>query len=134
MKHVPKEQRTAEFSCALAVYNPISGESYIAEGTQGLEVLEEVRESDHGFGYDPILYVPAAKKRYADMTLSEKNDMSHRGIALTKTKYYLHNHLGAKEVVCPVGILIKDGKVLMNRRNDPYNPENHNTWEFPGGE
>ena len=42
-----------------------------------------------GFGYDPIFYVPMANKTLADLTLIEKNKLSHRGRALKKLVSYL---------------------------------------------
>ncbi len=37
---------------------------------------------DGGFGYDPLFYVPAYKKTFAQLTADEKNAVSHRGIAM----------------------------------------------------
>jgi XTP/dITP diphosphohydrolase len=37
-----------------------------------------------GFGYDPVFYVPEARKTFAQMTLEEKNRYSHRGDALRR--------------------------------------------------
>lgn len=53
--------------------------------------------------------------------------------ALTKIKYYLQAYYGQKQVVVPFALIIKDGKVLMTKRNDPTRPDYHEKWEFPGG-
>ena len=53
--------------------------------------------------------------------------------ALTKIKYYLQAYYGPKQVVVPFALIIKDGKVLMTKRNDPTRPDYHEKWEFPGG-
>lgn len=37
---------------------------------------------DGGFGYDPLFYVPAYKKTFAQLTADEKNAVSHRGVAM----------------------------------------------------
>lgn len=46
-----------------------------------------------GFGYDPIFYVPEANKTLADLTLIEKNKISHRGRALKKFVSYLDKYI-----------------------------------------
>lgn len=38
-----------------------------------------------------------------------------------------------KQFIVPIGLVMKDGKVLLALRNDPDRPEFHRTWEFPGG-
>ena len=45
-----------------------------------------------GFGYDPIFYVPQADKTLGDLTLVEKNKVSHRGRALKKLVSYLEKY------------------------------------------
>ncbi len=67
------------------------------------------------------------------MSVIEKNGLSHRGRALIRIKHHLQNTYVAKHIVVPCGLIIKDGKLLMNRRNDPHRLEYHNKWEFPGG-
>lgn len=44
-------------------------------------ILEEERGSD-GFGYDPLFYVPTKGKTFAELTHDEKNEISHRGLAM----------------------------------------------------
>ena len=45
-----------------------------------------------GFEYDPIFYVPEADKTLADLTLIEKNKLSHRGKAIRKLVSYLKKY------------------------------------------
>lgn len=47
------------------------------------EILEK-RTGHSGFGYDPLFFVPDAKKSFAEMTPDEKNQNSHRGRAVEK--------------------------------------------------
>jgi XTP/dITP diphosphohydrolase len=49
---------------------------------------EIVREpaGENGFGYDPVFYYPPLKKTFAQMTMEEKNNVSHRGKAMTELK------------------------------------------------
>lgn len=72
--------RSAQFICALALANP-QGE--IVLETEGLcpgEILTEPRGMG-GFGYDPIFYVPALGKSFAEMLPQQKVAISHRGVA-----------------------------------------------------
>lgn len=79
-----EEERTARFVCAIACAFP-SGEcitttatieGYIAHGIAG----------EHGFGYDPIFYVPEYNCTAAELSPEIKNEISHRGKALKLMK------------------------------------------------
>ncbi len=75
-----KNDRSAQFVCAIAVANP-KGEIVIQEeGIARGEILRDRRGSG-GFGYDPIFYVPKVAKSYAEMTPEMKHRFSHRGLA-----------------------------------------------------
>ncbi len=50
-------------------------------------------QGDNGFGYDPVFFVPSMRKTFAQMTLEEKNSISHRGRALEKFKGELEGYL-----------------------------------------
>ena len=54
------------------------------EGRIGYEIAGE-----HGFGYDPIVYVPELGKTTAEISAEEKNKISHRGKALRAMKAIL---------------------------------------------
>lgn len=43
----------------------------------------------HGFGYDPIFFVPDKKRTMAELTDEEKSEISHRGNAIQLLKAYL---------------------------------------------
>jgi XTP/dITP diphosphohydrolase len=135
LKDVPASDRSACFKSAIAVYNPSTKNMFISLGeTDGMISEEALVEKDClSYGYNPIFFVLDAKKTYAQMRLPEKNAHSHRGKALVKAKYYLANQFNTKQFVAPLGIIIKDGNILINKRNDPHNPEFHGKWEFPGG-
>lgn len=80
LKHVPQALRTARFRCALAWIDE-SGEWVMAEGRCEGRILEAARGAG-GFGYDPLFYLPQLGKTLAEITLAEKNIVSHRGKAL----------------------------------------------------
>ena len=52
-------------------------------------VIAESMMGVNGFGYDPVFFYPPLQKTYAQMTLEEKNRVSHRGRALAKFKDWL---------------------------------------------
>lgn len=72
-------QRKARFRTVIAVAGP-SGE-WIVEGECAGEILSE-RRGDGGFGYDPVFLPEGYGRSFAEMTLDEKNEVSHRGRAL----------------------------------------------------
>lgn len=84
---VPQEQRTARFVCAIAcatadgiiVTKRATIEGRIAQETAG----------ENGFGYDPIFYVPEYQCTTAELTMEQKNQISHRAKALIKIKPFL---------------------------------------------
>lgn len=78
MKDIPKEKRSARFRCVVVLVD--GSEDKWAEGTCEGMILSECR-GDKGFGYDPLFYVPEAKKTFAEMSRDEKNRISHRGKA-----------------------------------------------------
>ncbi|MDE5777800.1 MAG: XTP/dITP diphosphatase [Lachnospiraceae bacterium] len=81
---VPDEQRTARFVCAIAAAFP-DGRVITKRGTiEGIIGYEE--RGENGFGYDPIFFLPEYGKTTAELSPEEKNEISHRGRALTLIK------------------------------------------------
>ena len=77
---VPKEKRTARFRCVIAIdWN--DGNIETVEGVCEGFITEDV-QGTQGFGYDPVFYYPQKNKRFSEMTIEEKNMVSHRGLAL----------------------------------------------------
>lgn len=82
LEAVKKEDRTARFVCALAVYFP-DGTIKTVRGTcEGL--IAEQPAGEHGFGYDPLFYLPQLDKMMAELKKEEKNELSHRANALKR--------------------------------------------------
>lgn len=79
---VPDGERTARFRCVLAVAAP-GEETQTFSGSCEGEILR-LRRGDHGFGYDPIFYVPSQERAMAELEPEEKAAISHRGQALNK--------------------------------------------------
>ncbi|AZK48334.1 XTP/dITP diphosphatase [Paenibacillus lentus] len=72
---------TARFVCHLALYDPKTGEFTEASGTVEGWITSEPAGGG-GFGYDPLFYLPEYEKTLAELTVSEKQAISHRGAAL----------------------------------------------------
>lgn len=80
LEGVPDEKRTARFVCAIAAVFPDGSKETVRgtiEGRIGYEIAGE-----HGFGYDPIFYLPEYGCTTAELDPEKKNELSHRGKAL----------------------------------------------------
>ena len=91
---VPQEKRTARFRCVIAIdWNDGMTETVngVAEG-----MITEDLSGDKGFGYDPIFFYPPLGKRFSEMTTDEKNQISHRGLALQKARTKIIDRLNKK--------------------------------------
>ena len=84
LKDIPVGQRGARFLTVMALSDP-EGQTEVVEGELKGQITDQFYGSQ-GFGYDPVFYVPNAHKTLAEMTLAEKNELSHRGQALRLAK------------------------------------------------
>lgn len=89
---VDEKKRTARFVCAIAAVLPGGAELTTRAAIEGRIGYEEM--GSHGFGYDPIFYVPEFGKTTAQLTEEEKNKVSHRGKALRLMKEELKKYEG----------------------------------------
>lgn len=81
------EDRTANFTCAIALVDP-NGVEHEAIGKCFGHIALEPSGSE-GFGYDPLFVPDGHDKSFADLTADEKNAISHRGRALAKAREIL---------------------------------------------
>ena len=96
LESVPWEDRTARFRSVIAVVLP-SGREELCEGmVEGIIDLEP-RGKD-GFGYDPIFYLPQFGKTMAQLSLGQKNGISHRGKAAVKAEPLLWGMVHHREL------------------------------------
>lgn len=79
---VPDEKRTAHFHCTLVFAAP-QKESLVVEADWNGRI-GRIPQGDNGFGYDPLFIVPEYRKTSAELTSEEKNQISHRGMAVKK--------------------------------------------------
>ena len=82
LEGVEDSKRTARFFCVIAIVLP-DGREYTAEGTCEGTILHAL-QGEGGFGYDPLFYVESLDKTFAELTMEEKNRISHRGHANRK--------------------------------------------------
>lgn len=94
LEGVPQEKRTARFRCVIVI-DWGDGERETIEGSAEGIIAEDVIGHE-GFGYDPVFIYPQANMRFSQMTLEEKNRVSHRGLALQGARYAIRERLKAK--------------------------------------
>ena len=88
---VPADQRGACFLTVVAIADPVSSVEFV-EGVLRGRITDHC-SGGHGFGYDPVFLVPELEKTLAELTLDQKNRISHRGKALAKAKDVLKRKL-----------------------------------------
>jgi XTP/dITP diphosphohydrolase len=76
------DERAACFVCAIALAEKGRAIAVVTDRVDG-EILESPRGTG-GFGYDPVFYIPALKKTFAELSAEEKNRLSHRGKAFRR--------------------------------------------------
>ena len=86
---VPFEKRTARFVSLVVFYN-LDKTYYSFEGSRE-GMITESPKGNNGFGYDPIFYLPNLKCSIADLSQTDKNNISHRSIAFRKFKDWYMN-------------------------------------------
>lgn len=89
LRDVPESERGAQFVCALALVrhseDPLP---IICEGLWHGRILHAT-QGEHGFGYDPLFWVPERNCSSAEMTPIDKNQLSHRARAMALLKQRL---------------------------------------------
>ena len=88
LEGIDEQQRKAAFISVLALVDPFKEEETVVEGRcEGLIAHQPAGE--HGFGYDPIFFLPEFDKTMAEISPETKNKISHRAKALQKLKEVL---------------------------------------------
>ena len=81
LQGVSDEKRSARFRCVL-VFLDVDGTTLISEGKCEGSIAHETKGT-HGFGYDPLFCLKGhGERRMAELSLEEKNAVSHRGNAV----------------------------------------------------
>lgn len=81
------KDRKATFRTVMVLAEPAGREDWVAGSIRG-EIGREL-QGNQGFGYDPVFYLPDRRKTFAELSISEKNQISHRGQALKRVQAML---------------------------------------------
>lgn len=89
LEGVPWPSRTARFRCIVNIANPPSNENgqpelLVSAVGSVAGMVQYVPEGDDGFGYDPVFHLPSFGKTVAQLSLEDKNRISHRGNAAAR--------------------------------------------------
>jgi XTP/dITP diphosphohydrolase len=84
---IPLQKRTARFRCVIAIATP-DGKLTLRQGECRGVITFEPRGAG-GFGYDPVFLFPSLSKTMAELTMEEKNQLSHRAMAAKEAKKVL---------------------------------------------
>ena len=82
-------KRNAQFRTAIALN--IEGKQFVFKGICKGEILKN-KQGSSGFGYDPVFRPKGFKKSFAEMEMTEKGSISHRGKAIEKLVTFLNNY------------------------------------------
>lgn len=89
LKGVPDAERGAQFVCCLALVRHADDPlPILCEGLWHGRILHEAR-GEHGFGYDPLFWVEERQCSSAELSPADKNQLSHRAIAMQLLKQRL---------------------------------------------
>ncbi len=91
LRGVPESRRRARFRTVVALVFPDGRETVVTGECHG--VILTAPRGTGGFGYDPIFFAPEAGRTFAEMTLEEKQSISHRGRAMRLARAALERWL-----------------------------------------
>jgi len=84
MQEIPLEKRGAKFVCVVALAKDLDHIVPVKGEVRGAITFQEMGEN--GFGYDPLFWIPNLNRTFAQLSLEEKNRISHRAKAFRKAK------------------------------------------------
>jgi len=86
LENFPEQKRKAYFK-AVIIYKDENREEIFTGTCNG--IIADKPKGNYGFGYDPLFYLPSLGKTYAQLTIEEKGQISHRGMAVKSLKEFL---------------------------------------------
>lgn len=87
LQQAPDRPRSARFRCVVALATPDGRVETAAGAIEGLII--DMPRGNHGFGYDPVFFIPEYGSTMAELPAAVKNRISHRGIASVSAKELL---------------------------------------------
>lgn len=91
LKNIPHEKRTAHFHCALVFVRHADDDNPIICEHTWSGIILEAPQGGQGFGYDPLFFIPSHQCSSAQLSMDEKNKLSHRAQALQDLVAKLQN-------------------------------------------
>ncbi len=86
-----KADRSCRFVCCICLVLSANRFFCVQETCEG--ILLESPAGTGGFGYDPVMYLPESGKTVAELSMQEKNLVSHRGKALARIRAMLDSFM-----------------------------------------
>jgi len=95
MENIPLENRKAQFRTVISFVD--KDRELWTEGTiKG--IIGETAKGKNGFGYDPVFLVPELEKTFSELSIGEKNKISHRGLAMKKFRILLREYISDQSI------------------------------------
>lgn len=94
-----EENRKAAFECVISIAVPTGTALTYESRCEGVLTREPVGEN--GFGYDPLFFFPELNKTFAQLSIAEKGDISHRGKALKEVAHEMNKIIEWLEMSMP---------------------------------
>jgi len=95
MENIPLENRKAQFRTVISFVD--KDRELWTEGTiKG--IIGETARGKNGFGYDPVFFVPELEKTFSELSIGEKNKISHRGLAMKKFRILLREYISEQSI------------------------------------
>ena len=100
LQGVPTARRGARFLTVVAIADPAASHAVSVELVEGVlhGCIAEACSGVRGFGYDPVFMVPSLGRTLAELSLDQKNLISHRGQALVKAKDRLQRRIARMDL------------------------------------
>lgn len=92
LKNVPENQRQAYFYCAIALVRHADDPTPLIACGKLSGIIASSASGSHGFGYDPVFYLPSHRCTMAELPVHIKNTISHRARALAQLQQQLTQH------------------------------------------
>ena len=95
MENIPLENRKAQFRTVISFVDK-DRELWTEGRIKG--IIGESAKGKNGFGYDPVFFVPELGKTFSELSIGEKNRISHRGLAMKKFRILLREYISDQSI------------------------------------
>lgn len=95
MENIPLENRKAQFRTVISFVDK-DRELWTEGRIKG--IIGESAKWKNGFGYDPVFFVPELGKTFSELSIGEKNRISHRGLAMKKFRILLREYISDQSI------------------------------------